>query len=58
MKTSSKTVVSGTNLVVVLKHLERISEHCTNVAEYFFFRINAKIIKHDKFVDIEKGEDE
>lgn len=51
MKLHSKTVVSGTNLVIVLKHLERISEHCTNVAEYVHFMINAKIIKHEKFVD-------
>ncbi|MFV8324375.1 phosphate signaling complex protein PhoU [Flavobacterium sp. ZS1P14] len=48
MKSNSKTVVSGTNLVIVLKHLERISEHCTNIAEYVYFMINAKIIKHEK----------
>lgn len=51
MKTNSKTVVSGTNLVIVMKHLERISEHCTNIAENVFFMINAKIIKHEKFDD-------
>lgn len=51
MKSNSKTVVSGTNLVIVLKHLERISEHCTNVAEYIHFMVNAKIIKHDKHED-------
>ena len=49
MKVNSKAVVSGTNLVIVLKHLERISEHCTNIAENVFFMINAKIIKHEKF---------
>lgn len=49
MKTNSKVVVSGTNLVIVLKHLERISEHCSNIAEYVYFMINAKIIKHEKF---------
>ncbi len=48
MKTNSKVVVSGTNLVLVLKHLERISEHCTNVVESVYFMINAKIIKHEK----------
>jgi phosphate transport system protein len=48
MKTNSKTVVSGTNLVIVLKHLERISEHSSNIAEYVHFMINAKIIKHEK----------
>ena len=47
MKTHSKVVVSGTNLVIVLKHLERISDHCSNIAEYVYFMVNAKIIKHD-----------
>lgn len=49
MKSHSKTVVSGTNLVIVMKHLERIAEHCTNIAEYVHFMVNAKIIKHEKF---------
>lgn len=49
MKVNAKAVVSGTNLVIVLKHLERISEHCTNIAEYVYFMIHAKIIKHEKF---------
>ena len=52
MKSNSKTVVSGTNLVIVLKHLERISEHCTNIAEYVHFMVNAKIIKHEKHEDL------
>jgi phosphate transport system protein len=51
MKINSKAVVSGTNLIIVLKHLERISEHCTNIAENVFFMISAKIIKHEKFGD-------
>ena len=51
MKSNSKTVVSGMNLVLVLKHLERISEHCTNIAEQVHFMIKAKIIKHEKFDD-------
>jgi phosphate transport system protein len=52
MKSNSKVVVSGTNLVIVLKHLERISDHCSNVAEYIYFVINAKIIKHNKPEDL------
>ena len=51
MKLHSKTVVSGTNLVIILKHLERISEHCTNIAENVHFMVNAKIIKHEKHED-------
>jgi phosphate transport system protein len=52
MKSHSKVVVSGTNLVIALKHLERISDHCSNVAEYVYFMVNAKIIKHEKHDDL------
>lgn len=48
MKNNSKTVVSGTNLIIALKHIERISDHCTNIAESVYFMINAKTIKHEK----------
>lgn len=56
MKNNSKVVVSGTNLVLVLKHLERISEHCSNVVESIYFIVNAKIIKHEKFDDLSEEE--
>ena len=48
MKINPKAVVSGTNLILVMKHIERISEHCTNIAESVYFMIHAKIIKNDK----------
>lgn len=51
MKSHSKTVVSGTNLILALKHLERIGEHCTNVAESVYFMIHAKTIRHEKHID-------
>ncbi len=51
MKNNSKTVVSGTHLILALKHIERISDHCTNIAESVYFMINAKTIKHEKFTD-------
>jgi phosphate transport system protein len=51
MKLHSKIVVSGTNLVIVMKHLERIAQHCTNIAENIHFMVNAKIIKHSKHED-------
>ena len=52
MKSHSKVVVSGTNLVIALKHLERISDHSSNIAEYVYFMVNAKIIKHEKHEDL------
>lgn len=48
MKENPKSVGSGTNLILALKHLERIGEHCTNIAESVYFVINAKTIKHEK----------
>ena len=48
MKNNSKAVVSGTNLILALKHIERISEHCTNISESVYFMIHAKIIKNEK----------
>lgn len=48
MKSNSKTVVSGTHLIIALKHFERIADHCTNIAESVYFVINAKSIKHEK----------
>lgn len=50
MKTNSKTVVSGTHLILALKHIDRIGEHCTNIVESVYFIINAKIIRHEKLV--------
>jgi len=51
MKSNSKTVVSGTNLIIALKHFDRIADHCTNIAESIYFMINAKTIKHEKMID-------
>lgn len=48
MKENPKSVGSGTNLILALKHLERIGEHCTNIAESVYFVINSKTIKHEK----------
>jgi phosphate transport system protein len=51
MKNNSKTVVSGTNLIIAMKHFDRIADHCTNIAESIYFMINAKTIKHEKNID-------
>ncbi len=49
MKSNTKAIVSGTNLVIILKHLERVGDHCTNIAESIYFVVNAESIKHEKF---------
>ena len=42
MKINPKAVGSGTNLILALKHLERIGEHCTNIAESIVFALITK----------------
>lgn len=49
MKKDSKLVASGTNLVMILEHLDRISDHCTNIAESIYFVVTAKLVKHQRF---------
>lgn len=51
MSQNSAAVVSGTNLVIILKHLERIGDHCTNVSESVYFMINAKTIRHENILN-------
>ncbi len=49
MQRNPQTVKAGTSLIIVVKHLERISEHCTNIGEALYFMIHARSIKHEKF---------
>lgn len=48
MQNNTTYVVSGTHLVMTLKHIDRITSHCANIVESVYFMINAKIIKNDK----------
>ena len=48
MQNNTAYVVSGTHLVMTLKHIDRITSHCANIVESVYFMINAKIIKNDK----------
>lgn len=50
MTKKSELVVSGTNLIMILKHLERMGDHCTNIAESVYFVINAKTIRHENIL--------
>ncbi len=51
MTTNSETVVSGTNLIMILKHLERMGDHCTNITESVYFMIHAKTIRHENILN-------
>ena len=46
MKKNSDLVEPGAHLIVALKHIERVADHATNIAEDVVFLVDAKIIKH------------
>ncbi len=46
MKSSPDLIEPGAHLIVALKHIERVADHATNIAEDVVFLVDAKIIKH------------
>lgn len=46
MKKNPGVVEPGAHLIVALKHIERIADHATNIAEDVVFLVDAKVIKH------------
>jgi phosphate transport system protein len=46
MKKNPTLIEPGAHLIVALKHIERIADHATNIAEDVVFLVDAKIIKH------------
>lgn len=44
----SEVIVVATNLILILRHLKRLADHSTNIAESIVFMIEGKIIKHAK----------
>lgn len=41
-----RSIGHGTGMLFVLKHLERIADHATNVAEMVIFMVKGKLIRH------------
>lgn len=42
----SEVIVVATNLILILRHIKRLSDHSTNIAESVIFMIEGKIVKH------------
>ncbi len=52
MARKPETIKRGTNVLFVLKNLERIADHATNIAEMVVFMVRGKLIRH---MDKKKG---
>ncbi len=46
MEKNPNLIEPGAHLIVGLKHIERIADHATNIAEDVVFLVDAKVIKH------------
>jgi phosphate transport system protein len=46
MKQSPDFIESGLTLFTVVRHLERIADHATNIAEDVIYLIEGEIVKH------------
>ena len=58
MKQKPENVEPGVALLVISRHLERLGDHATNIAEDVYFIVEAQMIKHkyEKFLFTEEEE--
>lgn len=47
MKKSNELIEPAVHMVILSRHLERLADHATNIAEDVIFLVNARIIKHN-----------
>jgi phosphate transport system protein len=50
MKTKPESVKSSLDFILIVKNLERIADHCTNIAEETIFVMTGKDIRHQKML--------
>lgn len=46
MKKDTSTIETAAHIMILSRHLERLADHATNIAEDVIFLVDAKIIKH------------
>lgn len=46
MKSAPENILPGAHMMIISRHIERLADHATNIAEDVIFIINARIIKH------------
>lgn len=49
MKEGRQNIDAASHIMIVSRHIERLADHTTNIAEDVIFLVNAKIIKHHAY---------
>jgi phosphate transport system protein len=52
MTTKSEIIIVATNLILILRQVERLADHSANIAESVFFMVEGEIIKHSKVKEL------
>lgn len=60
MKNDPSKIDEGLSVLEICRHLERIGDHATNIAEDVYFIVEAQLIKHryEKFFNSEMADDD
>ncbi|MFH1196438.1 MAG: phosphate signaling complex protein PhoU [bacterium] len=56
MKTDSSVIEPCSHLIIMSRHIERLADHATNIAENLVFYVEAKIVTHYKRLHDSKKE--
>lgn len=46
MKEDNSRILQGLNLLLLIRKIERIGDHCSNIVEEIVFYVDAKVLKH------------
>ena len=53
MTAKSDIIIVATNLIMILRQIERLADHSSNIEESVYFMVEGEIIKHSRKSDPE-----
>jgi phosphate transport system protein len=47
MQSDHTRIEAASHILILSRHIERLADHATNIAEDVIFLVNAKVVKHN-----------